>query len=137
MVPNVVDTNVFTSQALQDNSSKKILHISTLYDPHKNVSGLLNVIKELAHSRNDFSLTIVGNHHITEHQETIKKLGLEKIVSIQGEIAHEEVARVMQAHDLFVLFSNYENLPCVIIEAQASGLPVLATDVGWYRGNGG
>jgi glycosyltransferase involved in cell wall biosynthesis len=29
-----------------------------------------------------------------------------------------------------VLFSNYENLPCVLIEAQASGLPAVATRVG-------
>ena len=29
-----------------------------------------------------------------------------------------------------MLFSNFENLPCVIVEAFASGVPVLTTDVG-------
>jgi len=67
---------------------------------------------------------------VKEHQLTIQQLDLEKVVNLKGEIPHTEVAREMQVHDLFVLFSNFENLPCVIIEAQASGLPVLATDVG-------
>ena len=32
--------------------------------------------------------------------------------------------------DAFVLFSRYENLPCVLLEAWMTGLPTLATDVG-------
>lgn len=130
VVPNVVDTNVFESKPLRNTAVKKILHISSLDDLHKNVSGLLAVIKHLSEKRDDFTLTIVGNHFVEKHRQTVDRLGLKNIVTVKGEIPHTEVATVMKAHDLFVLFSNFENLPCVIIEAQASGLPVLASDVG-------
>jgi glycosyltransferase involved in cell wall biosynthesis len=39
----------------------------------------------------------------------------------------------MRESDFLLMFSNYENLPCVIAEAFASGMPVLATDVGGIR----
>jgi glycogen(starch) synthase len=40
------------------------------------------------------------------------------------------VAEAMREADLFVLPSLYENLPCSLIEAAASGLPSVATAVG-------
>jgi glycosyltransferase involved in cell wall biosynthesis len=40
------------------------------------------------------------------------------------------VAQAYQEADFLVMFSNYENLPCVIVEAFASGVPVLSTNVG-------
>ena len=105
VVPNVVDTKVFKSKALNtEGEVKKILHISTLYDPHKNVSGLLNVIKKLSAIRSDFHLNIIGNAHLEQHKKTIKALELEEYITIQGEVPHEEVATAMQANDLFVLF---------------------------------
>ena len=36
----------------------------------------------------------------------------------------------MKDSDFLVMFSRYENLPCVILEALCCGLPVISTDVG-------
>jgi glycosyltransferase involved in cell wall biosynthesis len=54
-------------------------------------------------------------------------------VEISGEIPLKEVAERMRRSDALLLFSRYENFPCVIPEAWASGIPVLSTDVGGIR----
>jgi glycosyltransferase involved in cell wall biosynthesis len=51
-------------------------------------------------------------------------------VTLTGEISYADVSQQMKMASAFVLFSRYENLPCVIIEALCCGLPVIATDVG-------
>jgi glycosyltransferase involved in cell wall biosynthesis len=57
-------------------------------------------------------------------------LGLSKHIQWIGEIAYAEVASQMQTSDALLLFSRYENQPCVILEALCCGLPVLSTNVG-------
>jgi glycosyltransferase involved in cell wall biosynthesis len=52
------------------------------------------------------------------------------MVFFQGLKKPEEVAQFMQKSDIFLMFSNYEGLPCVILESFACGLPVAATSVG-------
>jgi glycosyltransferase involved in cell wall biosynthesis len=42
----------------------------------------------------------------------------------------EGVAGIMKSCDFFVLTSNFENLPCVLIESISCGVPVISTDVG-------
>lgn len=132
VIPNVVDTAIFTNQAMRSERPKiKILHVSTLYDPHKNISGILNMVAKLSKQRQDFTIKIVGNDYVEKHQTYAKSLGIPMdIIDIQGETPYEEIAQLMQEHDIFLLFSNYENLPCVISEAHVAGLPVLSSDVG-------
>lgn len=45
-------------------------------------------------------------------------------------LPQKELVLELQKADVFVLFSNYENLPCVILEAFSCGIPVISTDVG-------
>ena len=60
----------------------------------------------------------------------MKDHGLSDCVLFHGKKTSAEVAAAYQSADFFVLFSNFENLPCVIVEAFACGVPVLSTAVG-------
>jgi len=61
----------------------------------------------------------------------IGRLGLEDSVRLLG--LRSDVPALMQAADGFLMTSRWEGLPMVLLEAGASGLPVVATDVGGSR----
>ena len=111
-------------------SKKQILHISTLRDEAKNFSGILRVIERLRQQRDDFELHIIHDYEAPEFKTFVKEHHLEDCVIFHGKKTSAEVAEAYQQADFFVLFSNFENLPCVIVEAFASGVPVLSTAVG-------
>jgi len=127
---NVVPDYFFESQKMKGNQLR-FLHVSSLKNGHKNIEGMLTAFKKFSLVNSDFHLTIIGN---TNHDITLKRINQAGLKSDQysllGPLSHEEIANQMSKHDVFVLFSNYENYPCVLIEAQASGLRLIATDVG-------
>jgi L-malate glycosyltransferase len=132
IVNNVVNQSVFFPPQEKMNRSKIIfLHISTLDDRQKNISGLLRVIQKLSTIEKDFELQIVGDEEYTHHLQYAQTLGiLNKTVFFQGTKTLNEVAESMRNSDCFVMFSNYENFPCVIAEALTCGLSVISSDVG-------
>ncbi len=129
VVYNVVDTDVFKLKGVL---TKRIrfLHVSTLKDEHKNISGILRTVKRLREIRQDFEMVIVGDGDVNPHIKYAKELGILDILKIEGAKPISEIAEIMMDSDVFILFSNYENLPCVISEALCCGLPVVSTDVG-------
>ncbi|MEE4256862.1 MAG: glycosyltransferase [Bacteroidales bacterium] len=130
VVNNVVNTQLFGIRE-PGNKKKRIVHVSTLNEDQKNISGILRSVKALSPKRNDFEILIVGDGDTEPHIMYARSIGLsEDIFEFRGKQPIEKIAEIMQGSDIFLLFSNYENLPCVIIEAHASGLPVISTDVG-------
>ncbi len=57
-------------------------------------------------------------------------VGLESAATLLGTVPREEVARLMHAADALLITSAFETGPTVGLEALASGLPVVTTDVG-------
>ena len=109
---------------------KRMLHISTLRDEAKNFSGILRTIERLRQQRDDFELHVIHDYDAPEFKAFVKEHHLDDCVIFHGKKTSAEVAQAYQDADFFVLFSNFENLPCVIVEAFASGVPVLSTAVG-------
>ena len=138
--PPCIDSNLPTSLRRNDMQGsikndihiwkKHILHISTLRDEAKNFSGILRVIERLRQQRDDFELHVIHDYDAPEFKAFVKEHHLEDCVIFHGKKTSAEVAQAYQDADFFVLFSNFENLPCVIVEAFASGVPVLSTSVG-------
>ncbi|MBK8563687.1 MAG: glycosyltransferase [Saprospiraceae bacterium] len=128
--PNVVDTDFFTLGPKLSPSPFRFIHISSLDEEHKNMSGLLRAIRQAALQQPNFTMTIIGGDEGTAHvTQLAQSLGLEDKLRILGVQSAEVVQREMQASHAFVLFSNREGLPCVILEAMATGLPVISSSV--------
>lgn len=131
VIYNLVDTSVFhLGTTAADNGKKQILHISTLRDEAKNFSGLLRTIERLRQQRDDFELHVIHDYEAPEFKAFVREHHLDDCVIFHGKKTSTKVAEAYAQSDFFVLFSNFENLPCVLVEAFASGVPVVTTDVG-------
>ena len=130
VIYNLVNTDIFRLCEAKTENKKKMLHISTLRDEAKNFSGILRTIERLKQQRTDFKLHVIHDYDAPEFKAFVKEHHLEDCVIFHGKKTSVKVAEAYQKADFFVLFSNFENLPCVIVEAFASGVPVLSTAVG-------
>jgi len=61
-----------------------------------------------------------------ELKETIKNMALDDIISFTGRIS--PISEFYPALDMILLPSHFEGLPTVVVEAQATGVPVLMSD---------
>ena len=127
-VPNAVDTKVFYPPAERPGGTPRLLSVGWLAEK-KGHALLLDALAGLG--RDEVTLDLVGQGELRgDLEERARSLGLGDRVRFLGERPKEEVAELMRRAHLFVLPSLFENLPAVLIEAMASGLPSVATRVG-------
>lgn len=129
IIPNVVDTDKFHIGELDTNKNNfTFLHVSTLDDSIKNVSGIIDAFEKIKHK--NMVLKIIGDGPIDWIIKKVSTLKTKNTVVVESEKTHDQIAEEMQKADVFVLFSNIENLPLVLIESISSGTPFIATKVG-------
>jgi colanic acid/amylovoran biosynthesis glycosyltransferase len=116
--------------------SLEIISIGRLI-PKKGFELLVNACNVLMSKGLQLNCRIVGSgpEHVPLRQ-LIDRLGLGKFIELTGPKAQPEIVDLLAQSNLFVFpavedgSGDRDNLPTVIIEAMASGLPVVATGLG-------
>ena len=98
------------------------------FNPAKNHEKILSVFREVCRRREDACLLLVGEGELeADVRNRAAAMGLTEKVVFAG--AHKDVERYYQAMDVFLFPSRYEGFGMAMIEAQASGLACVASDV--------
>ncbi len=101
-------------------------HIGNFTDP-KNHTYLLKVFQKVLQKKEDSSLVLIGDGPLRKSIESeAKSLSIDHKVHFLG--LRTDIANLCQMLDIFVFPSLYEGLPVTLIEAQAAGLKIFASD---------
>lgn len=134
VIYNAIDIDKFLfKQEVRENFRKElniedkfvIGNIGRLHK-EKNQSFLIDIFYEIQKKKENAILLIVGKGPLkNELAEKVRILGIDNKVYFLED--RKDIERIYQGIDVFVLPSFYEGLGIVAIEAQASGLPVIAS----------
>jgi len=129
LAPCGVDTSLFRASAREEQGY--ILSVARFSDPRKNVRLLLSAYAQLRQKVIDApKLYLIGEPPSEAAQLYLQSLGIAEHVRLLGPKHGDELAELYRNASLFVLSSDEEGLAIVILEAMASGLPVVSTDCG-------
>jgi len=109
--------------------SDVVIGVVARLTPEKDHATLIEAFSHLAAGRQEAKLVIVGDGELMGTlREKTARLGLEQLVIFLGN--RKDVADLLRLFDVFALSSKEEGLGITLLEAMASGVPVVATSVG-------
>ncbi|MBC7806622.1 MAG: glycosyltransferase family 4 protein [Akkermansiaceae bacterium] len=143
-IPNGIDISRFSLVAAEQQDRRRIQRESLLVapqdslvvclsrlSPEKDVTNLLEAFALLTRHSPRLRLCIAGEGRLRKSLEWhINLLGLTEKATLLGVFPREKISDLLFAADIFALSSREEGLSLAILEAMASGLPVVATNVG-------
>jgi glycosyltransferase involved in cell wall biosynthesis len=128
VIPNIVDLGRFVFREREPLRPRIVStrNFESLY----NVACTIRAFRIVQDRWPDATLTLVGGGHEEQSLKAlVAEFGLRQVV-FAGRVGPDEIARHYDANDIYVQSPNIDNMPTSIIEAFASGLPVVSTNVG-------
>jgi sugar transferase (PEP-CTERM/EpsH1 system associated) len=131
LIRNGINTKAFSVDKLVC-ECVRFIHIAR-FNPVKDQANLLNAFALLVHgeglSKDAANLTMVGDGDLTDKLVTLAdELNITEHVNFTG--ARNDIPELLAQADVFVLSSIAEGIPMTVLEAMASKLAVISTDVG-------
>jgi glycosyltransferase involved in cell wall biosynthesis len=128
VIPNLVDLDRFRFRARQP-LRPRLVSTRNL-EPLYNVACTVRAFRLVQDRWPAATLTLVGaGRDEASLRALIGELKLRN-VTLAGRVPPSEIARVYADHDIYIQSPNLDNMPTSVIEAYASGLPVVSTDAG-------
>lgn len=124
-----IDLNQFKSIEKIENDIFNIVCVGRL-TPSKGQTILLEAVKKIKKQAKNFKLILVGGGEDFEIiKEKIEKENLNEYIELKGPVSHETVKEILKGADVFVLPSFAEGVPVALMEAMATGIPVISTKI--------
>ena len=128
VVPNTIDLQRFAYR-LRDPLRPHLLSTRNL-EPIYNVACTLRAFARVQARHPDATLTLVGSGSDDAALRTLaEQLGLRQVI-FAGRVQPSEIHRYYETADIYVQTPAVDNMPLSVLEAFASGLPVVSTAVG-------
>jgi glycosyltransferase involved in cell wall biosynthesis len=134
VIPNGVNLKMFTKSNERivlegDPSILYVGHLSRL----KGVDILIRAVSKLSSDLPNMKLHLVGNGNAPIFAALSKKEGIEKYVIFHNWAKQSLIPSYYKSADICVFPSRHEGFGIVILEAMASGIPVIASDIPSFR----
>lgn len=135
VIPNFLDCRIhrrlppssLRDRYCRDGCEKLVIHLSN-FRPVKRVDALVQVFAKFAVQTRSRLLLVGDGPELNKALETARSLGVAEHVEALGE--QDQILPLLSISDLFVLTSRQESFGLAALEAMASGVPVVASDVG-------
>jgi phosphatidylinositol alpha-mannosyltransferase len=137
IIPNGIDTERFNphNEKLQgfEHRSPLILYVGR-FEPRKGLKYLFLAFNSIIKKFPSAGLVVVGEGRLKDYYRSFLSKGAASNVSFEGKVSMEKLPRYFVTCDIFCSPAyTGESFGIILLEAQASGTPVIASDIQGYR----
>ena len=130
VIYNGVNVEDFSPRNERENGDIIILSVARLIK-RKGIDDLIRAVPAIVKAHKNIKLIIIGEGNIENELKALaQKLKVSKYIDFLGYVPPNEISNYYSSSDIFVLPSKNEGMSNTVLEAMASGLPIVTTDTG-------